>query len=85
MQLVMGNTYKDKITGFEGVCTGIVTYITGCDQALLQPSLDDTGKPQKAVWYDDMRLEDSGAPTVVLFSEPAPKRRTGPGDPAPIK
>ncbi len=26
----LGRTYKDRITGFKGVATGFVEYLTGC-------------------------------------------------------
>lgn len=30
-----GQTVKEKITGFQGVITGVVSYITGCNQYLV--------------------------------------------------
>lgn len=31
----LGATLKDKITGFEGIATGVASYITGCDQYVI--------------------------------------------------
>lgn len=79
--IVLGDTYTDRITGFEGVCTGYVTYITGCNQALLTPRAKD-GALVEAQWFDEQRLEYNGTrDTVVLDNgnspgadKPAPKR-----------
>ena len=30
-KMKLGATYRDEITGFEGIATGVVKYITGCD------------------------------------------------------
>lgn len=54
---ILGGTYKDKITGFQGVATGYVEYLTGCSQALLIPTVDDKGQVRDGVWFDVQRLE----------------------------
>ncbi len=48
MNIILGNTYADKITGFKGVATGHCEYITGCAQTLLQPVSEDTTKSPRA-------------------------------------
>jgi hypothetical protein len=53
---MLGNTYKDKITGFQGVAVAHVTYLTGCDQLCLQPPAE--GNDFKSSYYFDVgRLE----------------------------
>ena len=52
----LGATYTDKITGFEGVATGYVQYITGCNQLLLAPKSTD-GTMKEPQWIDEQRLE----------------------------
>lgn len=52
---VLGATYKDRITGFTGVATGHVVYITGCNQTLLAPAADG-GTFKEPHWFDDQRL-----------------------------
>lgn len=52
----LGLTYRDIITGFEGVCIAHVEYITGCNQTLLQPVGEKSKKPDSE-WFDDQRLE----------------------------
>ncbi len=54
--LTLGEKYRDTITGFVGVCTGICAYLYGCRQALLTPELDSDGKIVKGIWIDEQRL-----------------------------
>ena len=81
MAVTLGHTYKDRINGFEGVCTGVVQYLTGCNQALLAPKCGPDGAMRASEWFDQQRLDDTGAPAVKLnngptpgFDRPAPKR-----------
>ncbi len=69
----LGRKVKDKVTGFAGVTTGFVTYITGCNQALVAaPSKD--GKPGDTNWFDEQRLEyaDDGKSRIVLDNSKTP-------------
>lgn len=50
-----GDEVKDKITGFTGIVTGAASYMTGCNQILVQPPLSG-GKWAEALWLDDGRL-----------------------------
>ena len=79
----LGVTVEDIITGFKGTVTGIVHYITGCDQALVAPrGLDSDGKIRDSNWYDIQRLKvDTTVARIVLdnsatpgFDKAAPKR-----------
>lgn len=72
-EIRMGSTAKDIITGFVGVVTGKVSYITGCDQCLLAPKCEDDGKIQDARWFDVDRLVEQDAALVKLV---APKKGT---------
>ena len=70
--LVLGRTYMDKITGFTGVATGFVTYITGCDQVLLVPSVGDDGKRREGEWWDIVRIEPvESVADILLRADPA--------------
>ncbi len=79
---VLGFTYKDRITGFQGIATGYVEYLTGCNQVLLAPPIGSDGKPQEAHWFDVQRLAlVEGVAQIVLENgltpgcdAPAPKR-----------
>jgi hypothetical protein len=71
MNIELGREYKDKISGFRGVCTGRCNYISGCDQALLSaPSKD--GKLGEANWFDIQRLELVGKKVVTLDNSKTP-------------
>ena len=72
MQNETGYTFRDTVTGFTGVCTGHVTYLTGCDQLLLQPKSDDAAKRPASEWFDLNRVERTDAPRVVLEVGPKP-------------
>ena len=61
----LGSTLKDKITGFQGVATGVASYITGCDQYVIQPELKDCAFVE-AKWFDDNRLETVGDKVLKL-------------------
>lgn len=73
--LELGQTYRDEITGFEGVCTGVTIYLNGCIQALLEPK----DKPDaKHKWIDEQRL---GVPALATAGGPQ-STPPGPGHPA---
>lgn len=77
----LGNKAKDVITGFEGIVTAKASYLTGCDQYLLQPELKE-GNFIEPRWFDEGRLEDLGGfitPEMVLAE------KNGADMPAPIK
>lgn len=57
----LGIVAKDKITGFQGTVTGICQYISGCNQALLAPRVDDKGAAREGAWFDLQRLEQIGS------------------------
>ncbi len=61
-QLNLGTTICDKITGFEGVITGRVEYLTGCVQYLLTPKIAEDGSHRNGEWFDEGRLVDCDAP-----------------------
>lgn len=48
---------KDRITGFAGIVTGRVEYLTGCRQYLIQPRMkkNETRSPEPT-WLDEDRL-----------------------------
>jgi len=54
---ILGYTYKDKITGFTGTCTGYVEYISGCNQLLLVPPIKPDGSIVDSKWFDVQRCE----------------------------
>lgn len=53
-----GREYRDRISGFVGRCTGKASFISGCDQVLLVPSVGTDGAFRDGQWFDDERLID---------------------------
>jgi len=70
--ITLGQKYKDKITGFEGVATGYVTYLTGCNQVLLAPSVSPDGSMRDSQWLDEQKLDAIGNDVISLNSAKAP-------------
>jgi hypothetical protein len=75
-----GQTVRDIITGVEGVVTGRVDYITGCNQYLVQPRTAPDGSPREAKWFDEQRLSEVDAERIELANE-----ANGADEEAPIK
>ena len=55
----LGDRVRDKLTGFEGIATGMIQYLTGCDQILINPCKvkKDDGKLFSSEWFDNTRVE----------------------------
>ena len=69
----LGSTVKDRITGFEGVVTGVCNYLTGCAQALVAPKIGADGSHKDSVWFDVQRLDRNvEVPRVVLDNGATP-------------
>lgn len=82
MQIQLGKTYTDQVTGFRGVATGYVQYLTGCNQVLLIPKVDKDGKVREGQWFDEQRMvEVKSAKPIVLDN----RGRPGPDMPPPIR
>lgn len=66
MNLQLGVTAIDKITGFRGIVTGLVSYLTGCNQALLTPKAKEPNEFPSGQWLDVQRLEVQDEPVIVI-------------------
>lgn len=51
----LGRTYKDVVTGFQGIAIGRVEYVSGCNQVLVQPVVIN-GEWKDSHWFDEERL-----------------------------
>ena len=51
-----GAKAKEKVTGLVGIVIGRASYITGCDQYLIQPPISDGGDWKDGKWFDEGRL-----------------------------
>ncbi len=52
----MGEVVEDKITGFSGIVTGHVKYVTGCIQYLVQPPVTKDGSWREPMWIDEINI-----------------------------
>ena len=59
MEIKLGHQIEDKITGFQGAVIGIVEYLTGCKQLLIQPRVKD-GAWVESHWIDVDRADVIG-------------------------
>ena len=80
MKPKLGMTVKDVVTGFKGIVTGRVEYLTGCTQYLVQPPVKKDGDCVDARWIDEDRLENTSTKVFSL-----PKTIDGCDSPAPSK
>lgn len=76
----IGQEAIDKITGFKGIITGKVEYISGCKQYILAPKVKENGEFVDSHWFDEDRLEVTGAKEISLKSQ-----TPGPDKAAPCK
>lgn len=70
MKIQLGHTYRDVITGFTGVCTGYVQYLTGCNQALIAPKSKPDGSWCDSAWLDESRLEHCSDLMPITLHDP---------------
>ena len=63
----IGRKVKDKITGFTGIVTGHVEYISGCNQCLVVPPVKKDGSLIDAQWFDDQRIQLIGVDDPITL------------------
>jgi hypothetical protein len=57
MTIKLGDKVKDSVTGYEGIVTGIVSYLTGCDQVLITQKCKKGDNEIKSTWLDMNRVD----------------------------
>ena len=57
VKLQLGVKARDVVTGFEGIVTGQIRYLTGCDQFCLKPKAKKGDKMSDGTWFDENRIE----------------------------
>lgn len=53
----LGSRVRDRITGFEGIITARIEFLTGCDRYIVQPRVDKDGKVPRSETFDEATLE----------------------------
>jgi hypothetical protein len=63
----LGKRAKDKISGFTGIITSRIEYLTGCDQYGLKAPIKADGEPIDVHYFDEGRIVilDDGAPAFA--------------------
>jgi hypothetical protein len=83
---MLGKQVRDKITGFEGICTGRAEYLYGCTQFSIVPKAKmEEGKLGETYWFDEGRVEVTGEgikAEQVTAEKPGGPNRDAPGQSA---
>ena len=66
MEKLLGRKVRDIITGYAGIVTGYVRYLTGCNQVLVVPRIGKDGKRDNGEWFDVQRIVRVGESRIVL-------------------
>lgn len=74
MSVVLGKTYRDKVTGFEGIATHKTQFLYACERVCLQAQAKE-GEIKEGV-FDEPQLELVAKGKVVKV-EPEKLARTG--------
>lgn len=66
-----GKRYRDIVSGFEGICTGCVEWIYGCNQFILAPRAENASKKESSSLFFEKQLEylDDGIADKVEVPE----------------
>ncbi len=54
---LLGKTCRDIVSGFEGICVGVVEWMYGCRQFIIKPKVDSEGKRGAANYLFEKQLE----------------------------
>lgn len=68
----LGDEVECLITGFAGVVTGYVEYLTGCNQALVVPRVGKDGSFKSGEWFDVQRLRVKRRKVITIDNGPTP-------------
>lgn len=58
--LELGKRAKDKISGFEGIITARVEFLTGCNRYAITPTALHDGMPLDSLYFDEGQVEVLG-------------------------
>ncbi len=72
MKIKLGKEYTDSITGFKGVATAYIVYITGCIHIELTPKATKVGGSKDLPqWFDESRLDPKSGLLAGVLAEAA--------------
>lgn len=74
-EIQIGQSGRDRVTGFSGTCVGIATYISGCTQACIAPKIGNDGAFRQSEWFDIQRIAvEDGTISLENGRTPGPDR-----------
>ncbi len=53
----LGDTVRERVTGFEGVINSITRYVNGCERIAVQSAVLKDGLPADAQFFDIMEVD----------------------------
>lgn len=77
---LLGKTMRDSVSGFQGVCVCIATWVGGVKRATLQPPVGKDGKLPEAQTFDApnvivvAKAKPAGKPAIKMAGKPMVKR-----------
>lgn len=78
MKIKLGESYRDRVSGWEGTAVARYEYMNGCVRYALA-ARDKDGKPVEFV-FDEQQIEAGAAPAIVTEA----RRTGGPRDNKPV-
>lgn len=70
-QILLGQTIRDKISGYEGIATTRSEYQFGCPRVGIQPPKKPDGSLQEEIGFDEPQLEVVDAKRIIVTEPPA--------------
>ena len=72
LEIELGNKYRDMVSGFTGIATGLTMWLSGCDTVGLNPGIDKDGKLMETQWFDINRVKKFEEKVVTVNKERPP-------------
>ena len=84
-KVYLGDEVKDSISGFKGLATGRIEYLTGCVQILVAAKNQKVGEKPTECWLDEQRLVVTNAGAYGLPKKEIKKAPAGPQNVPPAR
>ncbi len=75
--IVLGEKYKDSVSGIVGTVTAKTEYLYGCIWVLLEVDLPKGATELKEIWLDEQRLIPSKSKRTAAIKAISTKQRAG--------
>jgi len=78
MKINLGDEVIDIVSGLKGIAISKHSYLYGCSRISIQPPIDENGKPQEIVSFDEPQLRVVTKNKIQFENELEEKRTGGP-------